>query len=214
MLRYVVSAMVLILVVALSPLARACPTSLNLIPSVDIMEPWTLSIQYENDGYPQMFRTDSEDMYFVQMGITPRLEAGIDFCGAGAKTETYVNAKYQLLSETEKHPALSIGTMSIGAACSPVYYAVAARTFGKPRLHMGAMSGEGSSQLLAGFDLSVNDSLCLMTDYISGQEGFASVGVGFSPKKGPSYLLVYGFANDPAAQNLCFLNVAWEFKLK
>lgn len=210
----VVAAVALMLIAALSPVVNACPTSLNLIPSVDVMEPYTLSIQYENDGYPNTFQAGSDNLYYFQMGITPKLEAGVDFLSSGGETKTLLNAKYQFFSETEKHPALSVGAMSIGAGPSPVYYAVAAKTFGKPRLHIGAMGNGDGSEIIGGVDLSLNDSLCLMSDYIGGSEGFASIGACLSPKKGPAYLLVYGFANDSSSENLCFLNVAWELKLK
>lgn len=214
MLRYiVVLALALILVAALSPIVRACPTSLNLIPTADVMESGSLSLQYENDGYEKPYGADAENLYFIQVGITPRLEAGVDFCSAGSSTETVLNAKYQLLTETKTRPAFSIGTMGIGKGYKPTYYAAAAKDLGPGRLHLGATGDKDTAELLAGYEYSLNDDLCLMADYIGGHEGYASVGACKSTRYGVDVLVAYGFSNDSSNENLLYVNVAYEIKL-
>ncbi len=214
MYRVIIAVLVaVVLLIVAAPIVSACPTCLNLIPTADMQEPNTLSLQYENDGYTRLFTNSADNLYMVQAGITPRLEAGVDFIRSGGETDTILNAKYLLLTENEKRPALALGTVGIGKGFSPSYYLAAAKDAGTCRVHLGAIGDSHQSQLMAGLEVPASDSVKLMADYIGGDEGYAAVGASWSIPSGPCVTMAYGFPNESANANLLYVNVAWCLKL-
>ncbi len=214
MLRYVIMlAVILILVVALSPVVEAFPTSLSLIPTADLLDAKSIRLEYENDGYSRLFASDADDLYLLEMGITPRLEAGVDLYDCAGETDTVVNAKYQLLTEADTRPALSAGALDIGEGYRPTYYLAAAKDIGKCRLHLGAIGDRHASNLMAGCEIPLKGESYVLLDYIGGDDGYATVGA-WLPMKSKTYLTVaYGFANESSNSDLFILNYAWEFSL-
>lgn len=51
----------------LPALALAYPTGLNIIPTADVLEPNSFRIEFENDGYSELFTGDSE--YYLTAGV-------------------------------------------------------------------------------------------------------------------------------------------------
>lgn len=214
MYRVIIAVIVaVVLLIVGVPIVSACPTCLNLMPTATMQDANTLSLQYENDGYTGLFTNGADNLYMIQAGINPRLEAGVDFIRSGGETDTILNAKYLLLTENEKRPALAIGTVGIGKGFSPSYYLAAAKGAGTCRVHLGAIGDRHQSALMAGFEVPASDSVTLMADYIGGDEGYAAVGASWSGDKGPCVTVAYGFANESANSDLLYVNVAWELKL-
>jgi hypothetical protein len=197
----------------MSQIVTASPTALNLIPTADLLEPNQARIEYENDGYTGLFTDEAENLYMFQLGITPRLEVGLDFYRFEDDTDTILNAKYVLFTESETHPALAVGAMEIGEGDEASYYAVASKDFGKYRLHLGAAGDDEDTELIAGFETPISESVLFMADYLGGDEGYTAVGAYWEPTKGPAVSLSYGFANESANDDLVMLNLAWTWNL-
>ena len=47
-------------------LAWAYPTSLNVIPSADMLDPGSMRMEFENDGYSRIFMSDSENYWLFR----------------------------------------------------------------------------------------------------------------------------------------------------
>ena len=203
----------LILLAVITSMAYACPTSLNLMPTADILERNSMRLELENDGYSRVFASDSENYVLLQMGVTPRLEAGVDFYCYKDKTDTVLNAKYLLMKESDTRPALAIGTANVCEGYTPQYYVSGVKTFGANRIHFGTIGDRHEQSLMAGYERSIGSSAGAMVDYIDGDAGYKAVGAYWQPKSGPCIAAAVAFPNTHGETNLTYLNVSWTWSL-
>ena len=155
--------------------ARACYTGLVNIPTAEVIEPGQYGIELQFDG---SFAPGADARILnTELGLSPRLEAGVDFdLSHGAETRALLNAKYLLVLGAEKHPALAAGICNVGRQASNTPYLVATQEFRGVRGHLGAARIDGHGRGFVGFDRAVNEKLILMADYTGGSDNFATVG--------------------------------------
>lgn len=194
-------------ILALIVIATACyatPSTLIWIPSTDIQADHTWHLGIDNyftttDG--SRSATDIGPEYGFAKG---RAEAGIDYLG-GSDDPFYLNAKYLLLGETAKHPALAIGGMNFGFKKNVtdynMLYALGSKTFGPARLTLGFCHGNkdalgtDANMLMAGIDgyLTKDKKWWGAVDYQSGKNAFGALNCGVSYAFAPNVSVILGY---------------------
>lgn len=193
--------------------AAAAPTGLNLIPTADMLEAGTASLEIERDGYPGLFRSDCESYLLFQAGLTDRLEAGFDLYHSGGSTCPALNAKY-LLAPEGRLPAVAAGILEVGKGLRPVSYIVLSSDAGIFRLHGGAARSAGSTHALVGGEYELRRGLYLLADWQAGDEGYASAGFYIENPAGTGLDVAVGFPNSRGEPNLLIVNVLRRFALR
>ncbi len=168
----------LAVVVFVAP-ARACYTGLVNIPTAEVVEPRQYGIELQLDGSFARGNADTRILN-TELGLTPRFEAGVDFdLSHEAEARTLLNAKYLLSLGGKTRPALAIGVCNVGHDISATPYLVATQEFRGLRGHLGAARIDDHSRWFIGVDKPINEKLTLMTDYTSGADNCATVGVSY-----------------------------------
>ena len=204
----------IILLIALSGMAFATPTTQIWNPSTDIQakRSWHLGIDNyftaagpAEGGYA--FPTDLGLTY----GIIPGLEVGVDLFEPQASPLVF-NAKYGI-AEKENLPALAVGGFGFGTqrdvTDQNVVYAVAAKSFAVGRLSAGWFignekvltdpSGENDNAgIILTCDKQVNDKLWACIDYAGSRSALGAAYYGFSWFFAPntSIIIAYGTYNN------------------
>lgn len=196
----------LLLVAALCTVGAvfATPSTLVWIPSTDIQpdKTWHLGI----DNY---FTADAGYRSPTDVGLTygfakGRAEAGIDYFG-GQDDPFFFNAKYLVLPEAEKLPALAVGLFNFGTESDStdynLSYALFAKTFDPVRVTLGychgkeATLGTDPDMLLAGLDgyLTKDKKWWGAVDYQSGDNAFGALSFGVSYAFAPNVSVLVGY---------------------
>ncbi len=196
-------------------LAQGFPTSLNIVPTADILEPGQARIELENDGYPSLLKGDSERYLLMEFAATNRFEMGADLYQIEGRDTWALNGKYQLLAESKALPALAIGAIDLGQGLKPGYFAAAAKDIGRFRLHAGGITDGGKVHPMAGLEYPLSESLCLLADWIEGGGNYRTVGL-YKTLKGDvtAINLAIGFPNASGDEKLVLVNVAWTWGVK
>jgi hypothetical protein len=166
--------------------AWAAPSGLNIIPTTDLLDVRQIEIGIQNTNVNYIFEPTVFDKPLpqlqTQMGLTPRLEAGIDVGPVDvAQYGPLLNVKWLVATPGLQHPALAVGVFNLAQGLNPAYYAVAShpltpRGGRQVRLHSGALWDGYAMQAMLGLDAELGNSVTLYTDWTSGQDGFASFG--------------------------------------
>ncbi len=191
--------------------AHATPSTLIWIPSTDLQADGTWHLGIDNyftrtDGYRSP--TDLGLTYGLLGG---KAEVGVDYLG-GSDDPLYFNAKYLLLPESEKVPALAVGVYNLGTASGVtdynMLYVLGAKTFGPARVTLGYCKGKESTlgcdsgMLLAGVDgyLTGDKKWWGAIDYQSGDNAFGALNLGASYAVTDKVSLLFGYDlyNDSA----------------
>jgi hypothetical protein len=206
-------ALVIVGLLMISGLAWTYPTSLNVIPTADMLDPGSMRIEFENDGYSRIFTADSESYWLLEAAFGPRLEFGVDVYDA-EDTTTVVNAKYALLQETDQSPAVAFGALDIGEGASPTYYLAAAKDLGPTRLHVGGIGDRYTVNPMLGCEVPVGNTSWLLFDWIGGDENYLTAGIYLETRSGPAFSIGVGFPNSGENSNLALVNVSWTWSPK
>jgi opacity protein-like surface antigen len=182
-------------VLVLSQAAQALPKVLLWVPSTDMVGAGTMHLEFESDAQKQPFADGYEMYVYSQYGITDRLEVGVDLFDIEHDKDTYFNAKYLVTNESEKLPAIAVGVLDIGKGDDPSYYVVGSRTYDKVRYTFGAEGCKDTAYGLIGLELTLNPQFTFLTDYMSGHNGYSSVGLQYNPTKDLSLKLYYSYSN-------------------
>jgi len=201
-------ALVIVGLLMISCLAWAYPTSLNIIPTADLLDPGSMRIEFENDGYSRIFTADSESYWLFQTAVGPRLELGVDVYDT-EEPNYMANAKYALLAESDRSPALAFGALDVGEGGPPSYYLAAAKDFGPSRLHAGGIGDRHKVNPMLGCEFQVARSSWLLFDWIDGDENYLTAGIYLETRSGPAFNIAVGFPNSGENSNLTFANVSW-----
>ena len=203
----------LALAVLCATAAHATPSTLIWIPSTDIQanKVWHLGI----DNYSVPSGGSLPTDYGITYGLLDgRAEVGVDYFG-GAEHPLYFNAKYLLLPENKKQPAIAVGLMNFGTESDvtdyDMAYAVLAKTFDGVRLTAGYCHGNADAlgsdpnMLLLGVDgyLTKNKKWWGGIDFQSGKNTFGALnaGVAYSFTDNISVILGYDIYNNSAFDN-------------
>jgi hypothetical protein len=192
-----------VLFVGLVPvLARAAPTSLNQIPTPDLVPFQQLSLQLANgntevSGNASVWRQPQVEPQ-TEFGLPWRMEAGLDVVPSNPQQDyrPVLNLKWSPLQEDYRIPAGAIGVTQVGPGFTPDYYLVMSKTlnydqiaYQKFRAHHRNIKLRGIRlvagvlgtsrdvwRALVGTDIEVNDHFVVVADWISGAQNSVSLG--------------------------------------
>jgi len=205
---------VVILVFGAGSAASAFPTSCNLIPTADMLEVGSVRAELERDGALRFSRTQGEGLLLLQYAPTSRLEAGIDLYSIGNDDSLLFNAKWLLVTEERRRPAVAVGILEIGAQYSPTSYIVGAKDFGgRTRVHAGAAACRDAKALLLGVEFEVGRKDYLLVDWASWPSGYLSLGVCRQMSEDTQLSLAYAWPNDRAEPGMAIVNLSRTFAL-
>jgi hypothetical protein len=205
----------LLLLLTLGREAQAFPTSLNLMPTADMLQPGSLRMELENDGAPSLFASGAESYLLLQYAPSSRLEVGLDLYAVGESNRPLLNAKWLLLAEEKRRPALALGLMELGPGCSPTGYLVGTKELG-PRFrgHLGAGLCDGRSALLWGGEWQLSENDYLVMDWTTWSSGYLSLGLYHEAQPGLGLNLAWAWPNDRSESGLLILNVSRSLPLR
>lgn len=176
------AAVVATAVLGLAAPCPACYSGLIIIPTADMVEPGKYAIEPQLDGSLAESSIDTRILN-SQFGLSPRLEAGVDFdLSDDADPRVLGNLKYLAAPGSKRAAAIALGVCNMGSHIRSNPYVVATHELGSLRGHFGVMRIEGNNRWFAGMDRAVTDRLTLMADYTSGEENLASVGFNYQFK--------------------------------
>ena len=191
-----------LLLVGLVPMAvRAAPTSLNQIPTPDLVPYKQITLQLANgntDVTPTLpvWRAPQVEGQ-SEFGLPWNMEAGLDVAPINAQQDyrPELNLKWRPIDEDYWIPATAIGVQQLGVGFTPGYYLIASKTlnyeqiaYQKFRAHhrniklrgirlMAGIQGTGNVwRAMVGGDVEVNDHFVVVGDWISGAKNSVSLG--------------------------------------
>jgi len=159
----------------------------------------------------------------TQVGLSERLEAGLDIYQLEDGRTIAFNAKYLLAAGGERRPPLALGVLDLGHGLKPVWYFSAARDVGSIKAHLGASRCGSRDAALAGLEYELpwpwpgsgrRPSLYLLSDWASGEEGYGTLGLYWETAGGLAFNVAYGWPNDSGGSDLVIFNVLRSFSLR
>lgn len=204
------------LVILLSGM-RICayPTSINIIPTADIMDVGTASVSIESDGKASLVSHNGELQLYTQFGITPRFEAGIDLPDSLDRSRIWLNAKWQICSETKTRPSLAIGVLDpTREGIFSEWYLVASKDVGKLRLTSGYLDSRYQSQQeMIGVSHEIKNIGTLSMDWTTGTYGYHTFGIYRDLTDSMGMFAYYARANASSEDDYLGLAVCWSITL-
>lgn len=194
-------------------IVMAYPTSISVVPSCGVAEPKTLVLAYEAEGHRQPYDTGYGEYFFSQIGVTDKLEVGVDIYDYNHTSTTYYNAKYLVFSESKEKPGLAAGFMLAGNHSGTLYYAMASRTFNGICCHLGFGAEPGVKKLLLGASYTINDKFSVAADYQSARSGCFTGGVNYSLSNDSSIYLYNTIYNDSDSDDDNYIGLNYSYKL-
>ena len=175
-----IGAMMLVLALVSDRQAAALYTGLIQIPAAQVLPPGAYELILEVD----MGAGDNNTTAVIvdsQFGLTPRLDAGIDFdLGLGADSVLVGNLKYLFATDSKHTWGAALGVYTLSTALRSAEYVVASRYLGGCDVHLGLMHLNNGNQWFAGLNSSFLKRLTFMGDHVSGQGNYSSVGVQYN----------------------------------
>jgi len=157
----------------------ACYSGLAVIPTADMVPAGEYGLEPQFDGSCEGGSVGTRILN-TQFGITPRLDAGVDFdLSDDADPRVLGNFKYLAVNGGTRSPAVALGVCNLGSNIRSSPYVAATHGFGALRGHAGLMRIEGNNRWFIGADRNVTERLMLMADYVSGDENSSSVGFNY-----------------------------------
>ena len=114
------------------------PTGLTVIPTADLLEPMTGSIEFEAAGRQVPFGGDCGRCILFEIGLPQGIEAGID-TSISSNEGPWLNAKWLVLGETAVVPAVAVGLQNVGEDTVAEPYLALAKHVGNARVHTGGI---------------------------------------------------------------------------
>ncbi len=186
----------------------AGPTGLTVIPTADVLGPATASLEFEAEGRRVPFGGDCDRFVLLQIGLPQSIEAGIDTC-INSSEGPWLNAKWVMMNETLRSPALAVGLQSVGRDTTAEPYLALSRDAGSVRLHTGAIRLEHHNSWIFGVESSLGPGLAVCGDYVSGGAGTASLGLSWGISDTVSVAAARIFANDSEGEDNWYFNLGY-----
>jgi len=160
---------------AVASLAGAYPTSLNIIPSADVLEQGQGRLELEWNVDPSASAGSTLGAY-LQAGLTNRLEVGLDVLDLTRQADWQLNLKWLVCPEGASAPAIAVGLMDAGEGLLDNAYLMLSRQMGQFRAH-GGLSRTAGTQGLFGLEYYWDEQTGVVTDWTTGPEGYATLGL-------------------------------------
>jgi len=194
---------------ALGPVC-AYPTSLNIIPTADPMARGDVRLEVEWDGATTPLGTGGSVGTYLQVGVTDRLEVGLDVLDLNHRADWQFNLKVLVQAESASCPAIAVGLMDVGDAPLANAYLVMSRQVGPVRVHAG-LSRTAGTQGLFGLEYYWDDLTGGLLDWTTGPEGYATVGLYRDLGRSLYGVLYYARGNARGADDFVGLDIYTEF---
>lgn len=192
--------------------AFSTPTSLNVVPTAEVLDHGEGSLAVQFAGGP----TSSGYTFFnelqTQFGLGHKIEVGYDQA-LPPSGPSFWNAKYHIYDETRRRPALAVGLWSSTDGVRDPFYITAFKTDGEARLHAGAIQEQGTLRLMLGWESRHREPLVFQADYISGPRMYASVGLVYNLPNGVWVNAAQLIGNSADAANMYLVVVGWTDQL-
>lgn len=192
---------------AVSLSAWGAPSGLNVIPTADVLDRGTVSLEFETAGPGLPWDSGCDDFLLFQIGAGNGVELGVDRCLNDP--ESWINVKWRVLDESDGRPALALGVQGIGYDDVAQPYVVALKTFGDTRLHTGLLAIDGKTRWMLGADHPLSRQVVLQADYTSGDENSTTFGIAFAVSDSLSLTVARSVGNSAETGNGYIVNLAW-----
>jgi hypothetical protein len=190
-------------------LAGAYPTSLNVIPTADCLDRGRVRAEVEWDADTSTAAGGSWGVY-LQAGLTDRLEVGLDGVDFTRQADWQLNLKALLCAETATRPAVAVGLLDAGEGLLDNAYLVLSRQMGQFRAH-GGLSRTAGTQGLLGLEYYWDDRTGVLTDWTTGPEGYATLGLWRNLGASLQSVVYYARGNNRDLGDFLGLDVYTEF---
>jgi len=147
-----------------------------VIPTADCLDRGSVCLDYFTQGRDAFLGSDCDRFLGLQAGLAAGLELGVDDC-TDSRNGPWLNAKWQVVPESEKRPALALGLQAIGQDTTAEPYLVLSRDFPPGRLHLGALRAGRANRLMVGAELPLTAGVAAVGDFVSGPAGTTSLGL-------------------------------------
>lgn len=166
--RHVLLLAVILVLPTLAAVAWASPSGPGLMPLPEALASGTYELQLETHGIQVLQAAEARYQFGLQAGVAPDLEIGLDWRIGGPQDSypnrvyrnellgydprregwesSWLNLKYQVLSETRERPAVAAGLLSLNARGESGYYLVAGKHFGPWQIALGYADAYGSDE--------------------------------------------------------------------
>jgi len=188
--------------------AWCAPTTLNIIPTSDVLPHGEANIAVQLSGGPISSGYSFLNLFQTQLGVGGNLEIGLD-PSLGPNKGNIWNAKYRLCWETSRSPALAMGAFANVPGVGNPVYAIGHKRMGQSRLHLGAMYMIGSAYAMAGWDIWPGSYIVPQVDYMSGSGNYVSIGVLVNFPNGLAMNAAQLMGNSSSAPNSYLVLVEW-----
>jgi hypothetical protein len=189
----------------------ACPTCLNLLPTAEVLEGGSYTVQLEVDGASRPPLEGARVHLLSGVGVGHGVEVGLDVIDLNAASAWSADAKWQLFAEDERRPALALGGLDLSnRAGGRQWYVVASRDVRRleAQLTLGLLSGDVNRGMV-GFARALDARTDLQADWMSGPESHATVGLSRELSEGWSGLVYYARNNTREGDDFVGLNLTY-----
>jgi hypothetical protein len=194
--------------------ALAVPSSLNVMPTADVVGKGKCLVEIEADGHATPLAEGAQVWLLTDFGIGDRLEAGVNRVEGPGLSRWTMDAKLQLVPESGRVPALAIGATDITRRDDgSLWYAVATKGLGPVRATVGYQR-DFASRLMLGGAYSLTGKLTLLSDWSSGPLGAGTLGLCRDLGHNRYLLLYYSRNNSGDGGNFAGLNLLWNGELR
>jgi len=205
---------VLLLCVSSGP-CFSSPSGLNNIPTADVAAQGVVVLQaWANAAEGQ----DTTWLAGAKTGLTPDLEVGLDSRVAPDGGPVTAQVKYRVRSTIpDLWWALGLANLSADKdrAGEPMPYAVATRSLGQWRAHLGYSAQKDAEGLFCGADLQISPSLLMRADWVrlgAAAGSATSVGALWASDGRLAFEARLTFPNSPPSATALTLKADWAFE--
>lgn len=188
--------------------AQSEPTSLNIIPTADVLPKGTANIEVQLSGGRVSGRYEFMNQVQTEVGLGSGLEIGFD-PAIGPNVGNPLNAKWRIYEETSHRPAVAIGTFVDFFGTGNPPYITGFKSVGNTRFHLGATRLGQTTRAMAGWDTYPWKPLSIQADYVSGPAAYATIGLVINLAGGWLISAAQLFGNSRYAPNGYLLAVGW-----
>jgi len=188
--------------------AQGEPTSLNIIPTADVLPNGAASIEVQLSGGRVSGGYEFMNQFQTEFGLGSGIEIGFD-PSIGPNVGSPFNAKWRIYKETARRPAVAVGTFVdlLGTGNPP--YITGFKSVGTTRFHMGATRLGQTTRAMAGWDTYPWEPLTIQADYVSGPAAYATIGFVINLPGGWLINAAQLFGNSRYAPNGYIVAVGW-----
>lgn len=192
--------------------AMCAPSGLNVIPTADVLDKETISLEMESAGNGRLWEDGCDRFALLQIGVGNGLELGVDRCINDP--DSWINVKWRARDESGGLPALAFGVQGISDDELAQPYIALLKSIGNTRLYTGAIMIDRKTRWMFGLDRPLGSRVTFQADYTSGDDNSITYGIAVSLSKSLSLTLARSSGNSDETGNSHVVNLAWSKSLR